>query len=164
MFTSIWKHFSLIPNYQFHFNLAGPVAISNNIWRLIFHEQHISLNHYICNWCLSPLMLWFRLPLRARCATLCDKVFQWLVTCRWISPATPVSSTNKNWPPRYNWNIVESGVKHHEPNQPSFQPSRKVFFILSKIRRIRFHDYAFIFQFEMKQHISLNHVKSNSYI
>jgi hypothetical protein len=25
-----------------------------------------------------------------------------------------------NWckPPRFNWNIVESGVKHHKPNQP----------------------------------------------
>jgi hypothetical protein len=23
-----------------------------------------------------------------------------------------------NWPPRYNWNIVESGIKHHKPNQP----------------------------------------------
>jgi hypothetical protein len=21
----------------------------------------------------------------------------------------------KNWPPRYNWNIVESGVKYHKP-------------------------------------------------
>jgi hypothetical protein len=21
----------------------------------------------------------------------------------------------KNWPPRYNWNIVESGVKQHNP-------------------------------------------------
>jgi hypothetical protein len=27
------------------------------------------------------------------------------------------------WPPRYNWNIVESGVKHHEPNQTQW--SRK---------------------------------------
>ena len=25
---------------------------------------------------------------------------------------------NLNWPPRYNWNIVESGIKHHKPNQP----------------------------------------------
>ena len=24
----------------------------------------------------------------------------------------------KNWPSRYNWNIVESGVKHHKTNQP----------------------------------------------
>ena len=22
-------------------------------------------------------------------------------------------------PPRYNWNIVESGVKHHKPTKPS---------------------------------------------
>jgi hypothetical protein len=22
-----------------------------------------------------------------------------------------------NWPPRYNWNIVESGVKHHQTNK-----------------------------------------------
>jgi len=22
----------------------------------------------------------------------------------------------KNWPPRYNWNIVESGVKYHNSN------------------------------------------------
>jgi len=21
-----------------------------------------------------------------------------------------------NWPPRYNWNIVESGIKHHNPS------------------------------------------------
>jgi hypothetical protein len=24
------------------------------------------------------------------------------------------------WPPRYNWNIVESGVKHHKLNQPTY--------------------------------------------
>ena len=29
---------------------------------------------------------------------------------------TPVSSTIINWPTRYNWNIVEGGVKHHNPN------------------------------------------------
>ena len=45
--------------------------------------------------------------------TLCDEVCQWLATGWWISPGTPV-----NWPPRYSWNIVESGVKHHKPNQP----------------------------------------------
>ena len=27
-----------------------------------------------------------------------------------------------NWPPRYNWNTVESGVKHHNPN-PEESPS-----------------------------------------
>jgi hypothetical protein len=30
---------------------------------------------------------------------------------------TQISSTNKyNWLPRYNWNIVESGIKNHNPN------------------------------------------------
>ena len=49
-------------------------------------------------------MLWVRIPR--------------LATGRWFSPGTPVASTN--WPPRYNWNIVESGVKHLKTNQPTF--------------------------------------------
>ena len=47
--------------------------------------------------------------------TLCDKVYQWLATGWWFSLGTLVSSTNKT--ERYNWNIVESGVKNHKPNQ-----------------------------------------------
>jgi hypothetical protein len=27
---------------------------------------------YLCNQCLSPLMLWVRISIRARCTTLCD--------------------------------------------------------------------------------------------
>jgi len=34
---------------------------------------------------------------------------------RWLSPGTPVSSTNKTDPKRYNRNIVEGGVKRHKP-------------------------------------------------
>jgi hypothetical protein len=48
-----------------------------------------------CNQCLSSLMLWARILIRARCTTLCDKVCQWLATDGWFSPGTPVSSTNK---------------------------------------------------------------------
>ena len=40
-------------------------------------------------------MLWVRIPLRARCTTLRDKVCQWLPTGQWFSTGTPVSSTNK---------------------------------------------------------------------
>jgi hypothetical protein len=40
------------------------------------------------------LKLWIPISLMARC-TLCDKVCQWLTVDRWISPGTPVSSTNK---------------------------------------------------------------------
>jgi hypothetical protein len=36
--------------------------------------------NYLCNQCLSLLMLWDRILIRARCTTLCDKVCQWLAT------------------------------------------------------------------------------------
>ena len=43
------------------------------------------------------IKLWFRILLRwgVLDTTLCDKVCQWLVTGRWFSPDTPVSSTNQ---------------------------------------------------------------------
>jgi hypothetical protein len=43
----------------------------------------------------SPLMLWVRIPLGARCTTLCEKVCQWLAAGRLFSPGTPASCTNK---------------------------------------------------------------------
>ena len=51
--------------------------------------------NYLCNQCLSPLVFWVWISIRARCTTLCDKVCQWLVTDRWFSPGSLVSSTNK---------------------------------------------------------------------
>ena len=72
--------------------------------------------NHLCNQYLhvSPLKLWVRIPLRRGVldATLWDNVCQWLAADRWISPGTPVSSTNKT---DHYWNIVESGVKHHNP-------------------------------------------------
>ena len=52
---------------------------------------------YLCNQCLSPLMLWVRISIRARYTTqsIHDKICQWLATVRWFSPGTPVSSTSK---------------------------------------------------------------------
>ena len=52
---------------------------------------------YLCNQCLSPLMLWVRIPLGRGVldTTLCDKVSQWLAAGRWFSLGTPVSYTNK---------------------------------------------------------------------
>jgi hypothetical protein len=40
--------------------------------------------NYLCNQCLSPLMLWVRISIRARCTTLYDKDSLWLATSRWI--------------------------------------------------------------------------------
>jgi hypothetical protein len=36
---------------------------------------------------------------------------------KWFSPGPPVFSTNKTDRHDYNWNIVESGVKHHQTNK-----------------------------------------------
>ena len=51
--------------------------------------------NYLCTQCLSPLMFWLRMSVRARCTTLSDTVCQWLSPGRRFSPRTPVSSTNK---------------------------------------------------------------------
>jgi hypothetical protein len=59
------------------------------IWYIDFYSW---IYNYPCNQCLSPLMLWIPISIRARCTTLCDKFCQWLETGRWCSP---VSSTNK---------------------------------------------------------------------
>jgi hypothetical protein len=47
---------------------------------------------------------------------LYDKVCQWHAAGRWFSPDTPVSSTNKTDCHDISWNIVESGIKHQNPN------------------------------------------------
>jgi hypothetical protein len=48
--------------------------------------------NYLCNQCLSPQIRSWQGVLDT---TLCDKVCQWLAAGQWISPGTPVSSTNK---------------------------------------------------------------------
>ena len=40
--------------------------------------------NYLCNQCLSSLMLWVRISIRARCTTLSDKVCQWHATGLWF--------------------------------------------------------------------------------
>ena len=63
--------------------------------------------NYLCSRCLSTLMLWVRILIRARCTTLCDKVCQWRVTGQWFSLGPPVSSINK----------AETLLKHHQNKQ-----------------------------------------------
>jgi hypothetical protein len=68
---------------------------------------------YLCNQCLSPMMLWVWISIRVRCTTLCDKVCHWLVTGRWFSPGPPVSSTNKT----DCHDITEILLIHHQTNK-----------------------------------------------
>jgi hypothetical protein len=81
------------------------VVVSWNIYRVMvmvfnatFKNISVIWSHgswiynYLCNQFLSPLMLWVRISIKARCTTLCDEVCHWLATGRWFSP---VSFTNK---------------------------------------------------------------------
>ena len=70
--------------------------------------------NYLCNQCISPLTLWVRISIRVRCTTLSDKVSDlWQVGFFYrVLRFPPII----NWPPRYSWNIVESGVKYHRIN------------------------------------------------
>jgi hypothetical protein len=51
----------------------------------------------LCNQCLSPLLLWIRIPFMGKSTwyNIYDKVCQWLTAGRWFSHRTPVSSINK---------------------------------------------------------------------
>ena len=69
-------------------------TLMSGVWTHNYSDGSWIYN-YLCNQCLSPPMLWVRISIRARCTTLCDKVFQWLATGRWFSPGPPVASTNK---------------------------------------------------------------------
>ena len=71
--------------------------------------------NYLCNQCLSQLTLWVRTALRRGVlnTTFCDKVCQWLAA-GWRSGYSGFLH-QWYWPPRDNWCVVESGVKHNNP-------------------------------------------------
>ena len=75
--------------------------------------------NYLRNQCLSLLMLWARISIRARCTTLCDKVCQWLATGLWFSPGTPVSSTNKTDRRDLTEILLKVALNTIKPNQPT---------------------------------------------
>ena len=52
-------------------------------------------SRYLYHQCLSPLLLWVHISIRAWCTPLCDKGCQWLATGRWFFPGPSVSPTNK---------------------------------------------------------------------
>ena len=87
----------------------------------IFLSTPPNLNSLICPVfikCLSPLTLWVWISVRwgVLDTTLWIKVYQWLATSSMVLSGFSGFFHQWNWPPRYNWNIVESGVKHNNPN------------------------------------------------
>ena len=85
----------------------------SNLRSTTLEASMLTITHQL----LSPLMLWVRISIRARCTTLCDKICQWLATGRWFSPGP---STNKT--DRYNITEILLKVslntnKHQTKNQ-----------------------------------------------
>jgi hypothetical protein len=79
--------------------------------------------------------------------TLCDKVCQWLATGRLFSPGTPVSSTCKT----YHHDIVEIGVKHHNPN-----PEINTYRSISQLLLLNYSIEEFVLA-SKKQHGNITH-------
>lgn len=72
--------------YFFCIIYRGLMPWSNDSW----------IYNYICNKCISPLMLQVRIPIRIRSVSLCDiKFISDLWTGRWFSSGTSVSYINK---------------------------------------------------------------------
>jgi hypothetical protein len=82
--------------------------------------------NYLCNRWLSPLVLWVRLLPRTRCATLCDKVCQWLAAGRWFPPGPPVSFTNKTDSHHITEILLKVALKTIKPNQISCNASNRI--------------------------------------
>jgi hypothetical protein len=85
--------------------------------------------NYLCNQCLSPLMLWVRISIRARCATLCDKSLS--VTCDrsgflrvpWFPPPTRASPEYlTQWPLTYD-------LENNNISWRSISPISKPYFV-----------------------------------
>jgi len=72
-------------------------------------ESALNQNLIVMTWSLMAMCAWYN-------TILCDQLCQGLPAGRWFSPGTQVSFPQENLPLRYNWNILESGNKHHNPN------------------------------------------------
>ena len=81
--------------------------------------------------------------------TVCDKVCWRLAADRWFSSGTHVSSAKKNW--RYSWNIVESGVKHHNP-KPLY------FFCFLNFQNIFLFTIVFVYNDELSPRCIFNRI------
>ena len=68
--------------------------LSGIIYKLISIKPYITQNHFDLL-PKEPNQIWYKVHVISSSEKQCNKVCQWLAKCRWLSPGTPVSSTNK---------------------------------------------------------------------
>jgi len=112
----------------FCFVCLHPVSVycdlNHDIVYALLNKHHTKIKGLSWSWSYDAINAYqhFSCELKTRSwrgvldTTLCDPVCQGLAAALWLSQCTPVSFSKKNWPPRYNWNIFESGIKHHNFN------------------------------------------------
>ena len=86
------------------------------------------IDNYLFNRCLSPLMLWVRLPPRARCTTLRDTNWQWLAVGRWISPVSSTNKTDRHDIAEILLKVALSTINHKPPLLTEWQVLNSVLF------------------------------------
>jgi hypothetical protein len=88
---------------------TGGIPCHECLWPIRKLVGYKKIYNYICNQFLSPQKLWFRIPVMEACT-------RYNYMGRWFFSGYSGFLHQYNWPPRYNWSIVESGVKHHNIN------------------------------------------------
>jgi hypothetical protein len=97
--------------------IHGTIFLTNTLKGLSWPWSHDSwIYNYLCNQCLSPLML---LVLESRSGRgVQHYVIKFVSDSRKVCGFLRLSGflQQKKWRPQYNWNIVESGIKHNQTN------------------------------------------------
>jgi hypothetical protein len=98
-FGSIYVHHTCLWFYIIEVNIEYPKYIYEGVV-IVWYSW---IYNYLCNQCLSSLILWVRISIRARCTTLCDEVCQWLATGRWFSLVSSYLCTSYMFMILYHW-------------------------------------------------------------
>ena len=111
------KHFGVTLNNNH--SLTHSRIISGSIQGFIklsflYVRSHIGILLTVYNQCLSPLELWVRTPFMYLIQHYVIKsVSDLQQVCGFLRFTPPIKLTATI----YNWNIVESSIKHHKPKQ-----------------------------------------------
>jgi hypothetical protein len=95
-----------------------PFGRNNSEWLLFNANSTMSdcclmpTQQYLCNQCLSPLILWVRISIRARCTALCDKVCDLRHDIAKILLKVAFNTIKQTNKKTYCWESVITCIKH----------------------------------------------------